>query len=38
MQADGGTHVSNTREIGKLVLNRIESKGKRNKRVEFHLE
>ena len=38
MQADGGTHVSNTTEIGKLVLNRIESKGKRNKRVEFHLE
>lgn len=37
-QADGGTHISNTREIGKLVLNRIESKGKRNKRVEFHLE
>lgn len=37
-QADGGTHVSNTREIGKLVLNKIESKGKRNKRVEFHLE
>ncbi|MCL4340774.1 MAG: alanyl-tRNA editing protein [Candidatus Thermoplasmatota archaeon] len=37
-QADGGTHVANTREIGRLVLNRIESKGKRNKRVEFHLE
>ncbi len=38
MHADGGTHVSDTREIGKIVLNRIESKGKRNKRVEFHLE
>ena len=37
-QADGGTHVSNTLEIGKLVLNRIESKGRRNKRVEFRLE
>jgi misacylated tRNA(Ala) deacylase len=37
-QADGGTHVSNTKEIGKLVLNRIQSKGKRNKRIEFTLE
>ena len=37
-QADGGTHVSNTREIGKLVLSRIQSKGKRNKRIEFTLE
>jgi len=37
-QADGGTHVSNSREIGKLVLRKIESKGKRNKRVEFFLE
>ncbi len=37
-QADGGTHVSNTREIGKLVLSKIQSKGKRNKRIEFTLE
>ena len=37
-QADGGTHVSNSVEIGKLVLKKIESKGKRNKRVEFFLE
>ena len=37
-QADGGTHVSNSVEIGKLVLKKIESKGKRNKRVEFYLE
>lgn len=34
-QADGGTHVNNTREIGKLSLNRIENKGKNNKRVYF---
>lgn len=37
-QADGGTHVNNTMEIGKLVLSRIQSKGKRNKRIEFTLE
>ena len=36
-QADGGTHVSNSREIGKIVLKKVESKGKRNKRVEFVL-
>lgn len=37
-QADGGTHVSNTSEVGKIVLNRIKSKGRRNKRMEINLE
>lgn len=37
-QADGGTHVNNTREIGKLSLNRIENKGKKNKRVYFTVD
>lgn len=37
-QADGGTHVSNTREVGRLVFRKLENKGKRNKRVEFFLE
>lgn len=37
-QADGGTHVANSKEIGKMVLKKVESKGKRNKRVEFTLE
>jgi len=37
-QSDGGTHVKNTKEIGKLVLDKIENKGKRNKRINFHLE
>lgn len=37
-QADGGTHVADSREIGKMVLKKVESKGKRNKRVEFTLE
>jgi misacylated tRNA(Ala) deacylase len=33
LQACGGTHVRNTSEIGKLVVARIRSEGKRNKRV-----
>lgn len=37
-QADGGTHVADSREIGKLVLTKVESKGKRNKRIGFTLE
>lgn len=37
-QADGGTHVSNTSEVGKMVFQKLQSKGRRNKRVEFQLE
>lgn len=37
-QADGGTHVADSREIGKMVLSKVESKGKRNKRIGFTLE
>jgi misacylated tRNA(Ala) deacylase len=33
LQACGGTHVQNTAEIGRLVVARIRSEGKRNKRV-----
>jgi misacylated tRNA(Ala) deacylase len=33
LQACGGTHVRNTREVGRLVVTRIRSEGKRNKRV-----
>ena len=33
LQACGGTHVRATGEIGKLVVQRIRSEGKRNKRV-----
>lgn len=34
-QSDGGTHVANTREVGKIVLRKIENKGRKNKRIEF---
>jgi len=37
-QADGGTHVRNLREVGRIRLLKLESKGKLNKRVYFTLE
>jgi misacylated tRNA(Ala) deacylase len=33
LQACGGTHVANTREIGRLAVAKIRSEGRRNKRV-----
>ena len=38
MQADGGTHVKSTKEIGRIVFVRYNSKGKNNKRIYFKLE
>jgi misacylated tRNA(Ala) deacylase len=32
-QADGGPHVKNTSEVGKLVFLRAENKGKNNRRL-----
>lgn len=37
-QADGGTHVASTSEVGKISLDKIKSKGRRNKRMEIHVE
>jgi misacylated tRNA(Ala) deacylase len=36
-QADGGTHVANTREVGEIEITNHKSKGRQNKRVEFSL-
>ena len=36
-QADGGTHVRNLREIGKIELIKTENKGKNNRRIYFKL-
>ena len=36
-QADGGTHVKNLKEIGKLKLIKTKNKGKNNKRVYLKL-
>lgn len=38
VQADGGTHVRSTAELGPLRLDRIENKGARNKRLYVRLE
>jgi misacylated tRNA(Ala) deacylase len=35
MQADGGPHVNNTREIGEISLVKIENKGKTQRRLYF---
>lgn len=37
-QADGGVHVKNTREIGKVVGLRTDNKGKNNRRLYFTVE
>jgi misacylated tRNA(Ala) deacylase len=37
-QADGGVHVKNTSEIGEIVVNKIENKGKSNRRLYFSLK
>ncbi len=36
-QADGGTHVANTREVGEMEITAHKSKGRQNKRIEFVL-
>jgi misacylated tRNA(Ala) deacylase len=38
LQADGGTHVSNTAEVGKIRVAGYKSKGKINKRIMIELE
>ncbi len=37
-QADGGTHVANTREVGQVRITGSENKGKGNKRIEIVLD
>lgn len=36
-QADGGTHVANTKEVGQIEMLKIENKGKGHKRLSFKL-
>lgn len=36
-QADGGTHVASTKEVGTFTVTKTESKGKGNKRVRIEL-
>jgi misacylated tRNA(Ala) deacylase len=37
-QADGGTHVRSTAEVGRIVVDKTESKGKGNKRIRLRVE
>ncbi|MBI3746482.1 MAG: alanyl-tRNA editing protein [Chloroflexi bacterium] len=38
LQADGGTHVANTREVGRIRVTGYESKGRINKRIRVQLD
>ena len=38
VQADGGTHVANTREVGRIRVVGHESKGRINKRLRIAVE
>tara|TARA_B110000495_G_C23000408_1_gene590303 strand:+ start:1089 stop:1790 length:702 start_codon:yes stop_codon:yes gene_type:complete len=37
LQPCGGTHVNNTSEIGKIIVGKIENKGKMNRRINISL-
>ena len=37
LQADGGIHVANTREVGRIQIVDYKSKGRLNKRLELVL-
>ena len=38
LQPCGGTHVARTAEIGRVRIGKIENKGRRNRRINVHLE
>jgi Ser-tRNA(Ala) deacylase AlaX len=38
IQADGGTHVKNLKEVGQIELLKLENKGKTNRRIYFTLK
>jgi misacylated tRNA(Ala) deacylase len=38
LQADGGTHVANTREVGRVRISDYKSKGRINKRIQIELD
>ena len=37
-QADGGTHVASTAQVGRVRVTKVESKGRANRRVRLRLE
>lgn len=36
-QADGGTHVGSTKEVGRVIVTKTESKGRANKRIRLEV-
>ena len=38
VQADGGTHVRDTREVGRVVMGKADNKGKGHRRLSYHCE
>ncbi|WP_207229386.1 hypothetical protein [Ktedonosporobacter rubrisoli] len=38
LQADGGTHVNHTKEVGGIKIVKTENKGRINKRIEIVLD
>jgi misacylated tRNA(Ala) deacylase len=37
VQADGGTHVASTSQVGRVQVTKVESKGRANRRVRLRL-
>jgi len=37
VQADGGTHVASTAQIGRVEVVKVENKGRQNRRVRIRL-
>lgn len=37
VQADGGTHVASTKQIGRVIVHKVENKGRQNRRVRIRL-
>jgi misacylated tRNA(Ala) deacylase len=38
VQADGGTHVASTKQIGRIRIAKVENKGRQNRRVRIRIE
>ena len=38
LQADGGTHINSTKEIGKIEFIKAENKGKNNRRIYMRIQ
>ena len=38
LQPCGGTHLKSTAEVGQVRIGKVEKKGKRNRRVNIHLD